>query len=297
MEKRRVALGCIVMALAVFASPLAALASETELSILVELEAASRVAGLQFSFPKGTKSVSSGQAFAGTVSDPRKLAEHGIKGARLGAPIIVTMLPNGWRVHVFDGTPSSAKGQTGSLRMDETLIKEWKTAWRARGLQLSLPKGLKSVSSGQAFAGKVSDPKKLALLVKLNSKLGAPVVVTKLRDGTWRIHVFSRDVTKTLTYKSKQWQLLGHMGPAAVRAASAALALRPQGKLAGLAKGASFTAIIGPNGSGKTTLLFDRGYKTGDKVKCTNLDGDRLKIERLAPGKPLSIILVLDLLP
>ena len=162
---------------------------------------------------------------------------------------------------------------------------------------MSIPNGLKSVSSGQAFAGKVSDPKKLALLVKLNSKLGAPVVVTKLRDGTWRIHVFSRDVTRTLTYKSKQWQLLGHMGPAAVRAASAALALRPQGKLAGLAKGASCTAIIGPNGSGKTTLLFDRGYKTGDKVKCTNLDGDRLKIERLAPGKPLSIILVLDLLP
>ena len=78
-----------------------------------------------------------------------------------------------------------------------------------------------------------------------------------------------------------------YLSPAQVAERLTALGLQAEGAIASLGNGDSLTAIVTPAGAEASSLLGRRGFKAGDHVTVSNAK-ERLQIERLAPGQPLS---------
>jgi hypothetical protein len=79
-----------------------------------------------------------------------------------------------------------------------------------------------------------------------------------------------------------------YLSPREVAHFLSALGLQAAESVTSLIKGDTITAIVLPEGADSSALLGRRRFKTGDRVTVANI-GERLKIERLAPGRPLTL--------
>lgn len=202
------------------------------------------------------------------------------KGYLAGAVVKVTNTGTGLQFQrIKDGKPTGADIQIGmedyfssrgvsELATYLCLKPKGPTGWM-------LPGDTFTAVLGPSGAGKST------LIFDRGYKVGQEVTVTHAGRGMLRIegpkrlrqpdqiHIGTLDY-----YTRKYLQLMaGQLG------------LRFEGPVFGMLKGDSLTAVVGP---GKLKVLLDRGYKTKDRVKLTNTGGDRFRLDRLPPSRPLS---------